>query len=227
MIKLVRNNQNKMPKIVLYSMEVSPPCRTVLLTAKLVGVPLEVRDCNLLEREQTSEAFTKVNPQQLIPAIDDNGFTLGDSHAIACYLVDKYAKNDALYPKDLQKRAHVNSFLHMDSSDLFAAGKNAFKPLFLGLTNSISEEKMDKLKAAYSSLNRILEGKKWLVGDSYTLADISCAITALSATAVLNFVDYPNVKAWIERAEKEIPSFKEINDAANKMLVEKIRTTLG
>lgn len=216
-----------MPKVVLYSMEISPPCRTVLLTAKLVGVPLDVRDCNLLEREQKTEAFTKVNPQQLIPAIDDNGFTLGDSHAIACYLVEKYAKNDALYPKDLQKRALVDSFLHMDSSDLFAAEKAAFKPLFLGLANTISEEKMDKIKAGYSTLDRILEGKKWLVGDSYTLADISCAVTTAAVTAILNLDDYPNVKAWLERAEKEIPSFNEINDTGNKMLVKKIRTILG
>ncbi|XP_076280464.1 glutathione S-transferase D7-like [Lasioglossum baleicum] len=216
-----------MPKVVLYSMEVSPPCRTVLLTAKLIGVPLEVRQCNLLEREQTSEAYTKVNPQQLIPAIDDDGFTLGDSHAIACYLVDKYAKNDALYPKDLQKRARVNWFLHMDSSDLFAAEKDAFKPLFLGLASTIPEEKMDKIKAAYTNFDRTLEGKKWLVGDFYTLADISCAITTAAVTAVLNLDDFPNVKAWFEGAEKEIPSFKEINDIGNKMLVEHIRSILG
>lgn len=216
-----------MPKVVLYSMDISPPCRTVLLTAKLIGVSLDVRDCNLLKSEQTTVAYTKINPLQLIPAMDDNGFTLGDSHAIACYLVDKYAKNDALYPKDLEKRARIEQFLHMDSSVLFTAAKSAFKPLFFGSSNSIPEEKMNNMKEAYSTLNRVLEGKKWLVGDSYTLADISCVTTTMGATAVLNIDDYPNVKAWVERAEKEIPGFKELNDTGNKMLKEKIRAILG
>ncbi|XP_076641412.1 glutathione S-transferase 1-1-like [Halictus rubicundus] len=216
-----------MSKVVVYSTEMSPPCRAVLLTAKLVGIPLDVREVNLEKKEQNSEAYTKVNPLQLIPAMDDNGFTLGDSHAISCYLVEKYAKNDALYPEDLQKRARVDQFLHMDSSELFPVLKGAIKPVLMGLVNSISEEKMNNMKAAYSLLNRVLEGKKWLVGDSYTLADISCVTTTSGACAVLNLDDYPNVKAWFKRAEKEIPGFKELNDSGNKGLIEILKSKLG
>jgi glutathione S-transferase len=36
--------------------------------------------------------------------VDDDGFTLSDSHAIMIYLLSKYAKNDNLYPKDLKKK---------------------------------------------------------------------------------------------------------------------------
>jgi hypothetical protein len=39
------------------------------------------------------------------------------------YLVSKYAKDDALYPKDLQKRAIVDQRLHY-SNDVFYIGKD-------------------------------------------------------------------------------------------------------
>lgn len=62
----------------------------------------------------------KINPQHTIPVLNDDGFILGDSHAIMCYLSEKYGKNDALYPKDLRKRAVVNQRLYFDTGILFA-----------------------------------------------------------------------------------------------------------
>lgn len=43
------------------------------------------------------------------------------------------------------------------------------------------EANVQAMKEAYDSLNRFLEGRKWLVGDSFTVADISCATTASCA----------------------------------------------
>jgi glutathione S-transferase len=52
--------------------------------------------------------------------VDDDGFTLSDSHAIMIYLLSKYAKSDNLYPKDLKKRALVDQRLHFDSGIAYA-----------------------------------------------------------------------------------------------------------
>ena len=41
------------------------------------------------------------------------------SHAIMCYLVTKYGKDDSLYPKDPEIRAKVDQFLHLDTGCLF------------------------------------------------------------------------------------------------------------
>lgn len=62
-----------------------------------------------------------MNPQHTVPTfVDDDGFTMWDSHPIITYLVSKYAKSDALYPKDLKKRAVVDQRLHFESGVLFA-----------------------------------------------------------------------------------------------------------
>ena len=52
--------------------------------------------------------------------MSDSILLLNCSHAIMCYMADKYGKNDSLYPKDLRSRALVNQRLHFESGVLFA-----------------------------------------------------------------------------------------------------------
>lgn len=103
----------------LYHFNVSAPSRGALLAARLVGVPVEVIIVDLMKKEQLSESFIKINPQHCIPTLDDNGFVIWESRAIACYLADKYGKDDALYPKDVQRRAIVNQRLYFDASFVY------------------------------------------------------------------------------------------------------------
>lgn len=60
-----------------------------------------------------------MNPQHTIPTLVDEDFIIWDSHAIAGYLVGKYASDDTLYPKEPKKRALVDQRLHFDSGILF------------------------------------------------------------------------------------------------------------
>jgi glutathione S-transferase len=62
----------------------------------------------------------QINPFHTVPTLQDEDFTIWDSHAINAYLVDKHADDDSLYPKDLQKRAVVDQRLHFDSHVLSA-----------------------------------------------------------------------------------------------------------
>ncbi|CAK9825957.1 Glutathione S-transferase 1 [Anthophora retusa] len=213
--------------VILYSQDISPPCRTVLMVANAIGLKLEIREIVLANREHLSEEFIKINPQHTIPTLDDDGFILPDSHAIICYLVDKYAKDDSLYPKDLQKRALVNQFLHLDSSTLFVIAKSAMKPVLFLNEKTVPEEKMKTWRESFEQLNKVLEGKKWLVGDSYTLADISCVTTVSSSVGLINVDDYPNVKVWLQRCEKELPGYKECNVEGNEKLLAMIRAKLA
>lgn len=58
-----------------------------------------------------------MNPQHTVPTlVDDDGFTLWDSHAIMIYFMEKYATDDTLYPKDLKRRAMIHQRFHFDSA---------------------------------------------------------------------------------------------------------------
>lgn len=109
-----------MPNIKLYTAKLSPPGRAVELTAKALGLELDIVPINLIAGDHLKEEFRRLNPQHTIPLIDDNGTIVYESHAIIVYLVTKYAKDDSLYPTDPTTRAKVNAALHFDSGVLFA-----------------------------------------------------------------------------------------------------------
>lgn len=222
-----RHLSQKMSNITLYAHEMSPPCRAVLITAHALGLKLNIHEINLLKQDHMTKEYSKINPKQSIPAMDDNGFVLTDSHAINCYLVDKYAKDESLYPKDLQKRSLINQCLYFDAGTLFTNAKNIVKPIFQQRTNTVSKENMDRINEGFEQLNKLLEGKKWLVGDSYTLADICCVATASSATVIVNMDNYPNVKDWLQRCEKELPGYKEGNVTGVTQLHTIVRSVLS
>ena len=98
----------------LYSMEDSPPCRAVAMTARMLGVPLNIKETNLFKDEHMKPEFLAMNPQHTVPTIDDNGLYLNESRAICAYLVNQYAKDDSLYPKEPKIRAVVDQNLYFD-----------------------------------------------------------------------------------------------------------------
>lgn len=80
----------------------------------------QIREVNLWEKEQLKEDFVKVNPQHCVPTIDDNGFILWESRAIAAYLVEKnHPEGHSLYPLDAQRRALINQRLQFDAGTLY------------------------------------------------------------------------------------------------------------
>ena len=52
-----------------------------------------------------------VNPRGTIPAMDDDGYILWESHAIMIYLCEKHGWDD-LWPADIRARGRVNNYLH-------------------------------------------------------------------------------------------------------------------
>lgn len=100
----------------LYLMEASAPCRAVAMTAKMVGVELNLKETNLMAGEHMKPEFLAMNPQHTIPTIDDDGLYLNESKAICAYLVNQYAKDDTLYPKEPKVRAMVDQRLYFDIS---------------------------------------------------------------------------------------------------------------
>lgn len=132
--------------------------------------------------------------------LDDNGVIIWDSHAIATYLIGKYAANDNLYPIDLLRRARVDQRLHFDSAVLFNAIRNANYAIFGG-GSEVPEDKIADLHAALALLEAFLTGSEYLVGNSLTVADFACVATVSSYQMHITIEpeQYPNVTAWFKR----------------------------
>ncbi|KAH8318832.1 hypothetical protein KR074_007326, partial [Drosophila pseudoananassae] len=187
----------------------SSGCRTVLMTAKAVGVELNKIILNLQEGEQLKPEFVKLNPQHTIPTLVDNGFSIWESRAIAVYLAEKYGKDDSLFPKDPKKQALVNQRLYFDMGTLYAAFSKYYYPLIRTGTPGTQED-YQKIETAFDFLNTFLEGQDYVAGDHVTVADIAIVATLSTFEAVeFDFSKYSNVTRYYENAKKVVPGWKE------------------
>jgi len=199
--------------IVLYGTDLSPCVRTVRLTLKALNLDYEFKEVDLKKGEHMSEDYLKKNPQHTVPVLDDNGTFLWDSHAIAAYLVDKYAKSDELYPKDLVKRAIINQRLFFEASVTYPGLANIVAPFWFRGVTEVPQEKLDTVHRGLKLLETFLASDPYLVGDSLTLADLVSGptVSALRAAVDIEPSEYPKVTAWLDRLN-QIPYYKEINE---------------
>lgn len=105
-----------MSSIVLYHSPYSPFSRSVLLFLRHLNVDVEVRILDLLEEEQMSPEFLKINPQHCVPTINDNDFILWESRAILGYLAETRAPH--LVPTSPKEKAILNQRLHFELGGL-------------------------------------------------------------------------------------------------------------
>uniref|UniRef100_A0AAG5CP25 glutathione transferase n=1 Tax=Anopheles atroparvus TaxID=41427 RepID=A0AAG5CP25_ANOAO len=195
-----------------YYLPGSAPCRAVQMTAAAVGVELNLKLTNLMAGEHMKPEFLKLNPQHTIPTLVDNGFALWESRAIQIYLVEKYGKDDKLYPKDPQKRAIVNQRLFFDMGTLYQRfGDYHYPQIFAKQPANPENEK--KMKEAVAFFNTFLEGQEYAAGSDLTIADLSLAASiATYEVAGFDFTPYPNVQAWLARCKANAPGY-ELNQA--------------
>lgn len=192
-----------------YYLSASAPCRSVLMTAKALGVELNKKPLNIMQGDHLKPEYLQINPQHTIPTLVDDGFALWESRAIIVYLAEKYGKDDSLYPKDPQKQAVVNQRLYFDMGVLYQSFLTYYSPQFF-LRTPADPEEFKKVESAFEFLNTFLKDQEYVAGDEYTIADIAILGT-VSTFAVMDFKlsNYPNVERWYQNAQKKTPGWDE------------------
>lgn len=156
------------------------------------------------KKEHKSEAYLEKQPFGQVPYIDDDGFILYESRAIARYIATKYAdQGTKLIPAGLKEQALFEQAVSIESSnfDPYAsriAYERIIKPRYGGVTDSaVVELQLQKLNANLDVYDRILSKQKYLAGDEPTLADL---FHLPYGAYVLNGGDLlqnrPNVARW-------------------------------
>ena len=90
----------------LYYFEGSTTCRPIVMLAKEAGITLDLVPVDLMGGEHVGPAYTAVNPNQLVPVLEEGDFRLTEGSAILKYLAD--VAGSPAYPKDIKARARVN-----------------------------------------------------------------------------------------------------------------------
>ena len=167
-----------------------------------LGLPHERIDAGMQYGVVNAPEYRKMNPTGLVPTIDDDGFTLWESHSIVRYLCAKHSAGK-LCPDDLQVRADAERW--MDWAFTF---QNAMRNVFWGLIRTPPEKRdskaidegRNKTIALLPVLERTLADRPYVAGKTFTMGDIpiGCEVQRWMRVPIER-PPFPAVEAWFAR----------------------------
>jgi GST-like protein len=197
-------------RLQLYSLP-TPNGVKVSIMLEETGLPYEPHLVRFDQNDQTSPEFLSLNPNNKIPAIIDpdgpNGrpLPLWESGAILVYLA---AKTGKLMPVDLAARYETLQWVMFQMGGIGPMfGQVGFFHKFAGREYE-DKRPRDRYVAESARLLRVLEqhleGRAWIMGDEYTIADIASfpwinnLVGFYGAGDLVGWADFPNVQRVLQ-----------------------------
>lgn len=197
----------------LYGFPMSPNVKRAQITLEEAGATYELVPVDLTQGEHKQPAYLALNPNGRVPTLVDGELVLWESHAICEYVAAKYptAKLGGQSPEEI---GSIAKWTYANAAH--------FGPAFAGIfahtirlpeeqrIPRIAENGRAEATRMLGILNDALAGKRHLVGERLTIADISFA-PSLSFAPMLGFDlgMWPNVASWLA-ALKERPAVKKV-----------------
>lgn len=155
--------------------------RKVLWTCAEIGTPFEREDWGNGFKPVDTPEFLALNPNAMVPVIQDGDFTLWESNTIIRYLATRYGEA-ALYPAEARARAGVDQWIDWQASDLNRSWSYAFMSL---VRHSPSHQNPEALAAGLAEWTRymgILDRQlaktgAYVAGEHFSLADIPIGLS--------------------------------------------------
>lgn len=206
----------------LYMHPVSMTSRPVRLFVAENGIEVDEHVVDLMTGEHHQPPFVEINPNRLVPVLEDGDLRLTESSAILKYLADKI--DSPLYPKDLKKRARVNERMDWFNTNFYRDyAYNLIYPQIFPhhkrQTDDVQKGTLawgkERSQTWLSILNDHIIGpdNQYVCGNEMTIADyFGIALLTLGEVVGCNFADYPNVARWVGNMKK-LKSWSAINEA--------------
>jgi glutathione S-transferase len=185
----------------LYNSQLSGNCWKARQILALRGIEYERIEIDVFDRSDRPEVLGGKNPALRVPTLElDDGEFLAESNAILWYFGD----GSPYVPSDALERARVLQWMFFEQYEVEPAIAVArFMVTLLGEREKYALELESKWRAgnkALAAVDNHLDGRDWLVGDSFTVADISVyAYTHVAEEGDFDLRRYPNVQSWIGR----------------------------
>src|SRR5690349_5938798 len=190
--------------IELYAMPASPRAFKAIAVANHLGIEFTLRKLDMLKGEQKTPEYTALNPNQMMPTLKDGDFVLWESNAIAQYLAGRKPQS-GLLPSDERGRLDVTRWqfwdvAHWDSPVETLLLENFIKPRFLGVTerdDAAVAKATEHFHRAAAVLDGQLKGRRYVIGDTLTVADFSLGAPLNYATqARFPLEPYGEIRRW-------------------------------
>lgn len=177
-----------------------------------LGIPYTRVDIGMAFGGNDQPAYLALNPNGLIPTIEDDGLVLWESNSIIRYLASRYGPG-TLEPVDPQARAKANQWMDWQISTF----QPAFTKVFWGLVRTpperqnvreIAEAKLKSIALA-QIMDAELSRHDYLAGDKFSMGDIPLGVFAYRFCGLISErPSMPHLERWYAAIERR-PAFHE------------------
>jgi glutathione S-transferase len=187
--------------MLLYNSAVSGNCYKVRLLSAQLGLPLELHELSVVDRSDRAAVIGDLNPARRVPTLVlDDGRPLAESNAILWYLGD----GTAYVPGGRYERAQV---LQWQFFEQYQHEPSIAVVRFLLAFSGEAEKHADRIReqtangyVALDAMERHLADRTFLVGERYSIADISLyAYTHVAHEGGFDLGSYPAIREWLDR----------------------------
>jgi glutathione S-transferase len=192
-----------------------------LWLAKELRLPYEHIPTEIGAAGARTHEFLAINPNGRLPAIDDDGFVLWESLAITLYLAKKHSLG-RLYPSTLEDEARTWQWSLWSVQEV-DRGVNIWSLHALRLPPAERDpnrraEALKVLQAPFAVLDGALDGRAYLLGHAFTVADLNVA-SVISRAIDMDLSATPRLAQWLSRclerdAAREALALRAVADAA-------------
>jgi glutathione S-transferase len=206
----------------LYMHPLSTTSRPLLLFIADNDIEIEQQVVDLFAGEHYKEPFASLNPNRMLPVLEDGDLRLTESSAILKYLADKIGS--PAYPKDLKQRAKVNEMLDWLNTQLtrdWGYGL-CYPQLFPHHKRRSEEAQAATIEWGAQNAEKWLHilndhwlgpNRRYLCGDDITIADyLGAALVSVGEIIRYDFSKYPNVQRWLDNVKKR-PNWAKVNES--------------
>lgn len=199
--------------IKIYGDAGSGSLRRVTTAAKIMGIEIERINVDLFKGEsQTDEFKARLNPHGLTPVMEDGDTILWESSAINLYLANKV--NSPLVGTTQEERFQVLQWMFWSGEHWRTYTTTLFNERVAKTVMGVPKDESlitfaeGNIRAGAKVLDKHLEGRKFMVGDALTLADIDIAAPFSQADrSKLPFKEHSNLIAWHDNLLQSFPAW--------------------
>jgi glutathione S-transferase len=167
-----------------------------------LGVPYELVRLDPAKGETRTAEHLARHPLGHVPVLDDGGVLLFESAAICLHLADRFPDGGLAPPPGTPERGRLYQWAFFAMTEiepaLVALEAEHRKPAG-GADEGAVEAARARFGSAAGALERALAGRTWLVGSSFSVADVVCGATLLWARGMKLVAGLPAVEAYVGR----------------------------
>ena len=206
----------------LYMHPLSTASRPVSLFLADNNIEVEEKVVDLMTGEHLKPPYSVINPNCLVPMLEDGDFKLTESSAILKYLAEKI--DSPAYPKDLRQRATVNEMLDWFNTNFHRNwGYGLIYPqIFPNHKRRTDEAQTATIEWGKQHSQRwmavlndywIGPQHQFLCGDRITIVDyFGAVLTTVGELIRCDYSAYPNVQRWCNNVRKQSAAWATVNN---------------